>query len=247
MVLRQGQIVADLDPRAPHPDDVVALLSGQQVDASARRQLTRLHGLADRLVSADPSSSLSLILSALGAALSTEHLCIHLVDRPEPDLRRVARVLAGQLAAWSALPFGAGGGPVGLAAAAEEPVIEKDVRASATWAEYSELAAAARRGEFLVCSGAWPGRAQWGDHRLPRRPGRPAAGRAGPGHALRRVTPPARWSVTGCLTRSPRGTGSSRRSGRCWRPWPGRSRSPRAWSSRSSRCGAGCRLTRSPC
>jgi len=56
---------------------VVALLSGQQVDSSARRQLTRLHGLTDRLVSADPSSSLSLILSALGAALGSERLCIH--------------------------------------------------------------------------------------------------------------------------------------------------------------------------
>jgi hypothetical protein len=30
-------------------DDVVAMLSGQQVDWSARRQLTRLHGLVDRL------------------------------------------------------------------------------------------------------------------------------------------------------------------------------------------------------
>src|SRR6266568_482692 len=67
VVLRQGRIVADLRPADTHPDDVVALLSGQQIDSSARRQLTRLHGLTDRLVSADPSSSLSLILSALGA------------------------------------------------------------------------------------------------------------------------------------------------------------------------------------
>ncbi len=79
VVLRQGRIVADLDPLSTHPDDVVALLSGQPVDSTARRQLTRLHGLADRLVSADPSSSLSLILSALGAALGTRQLCMHLV------------------------------------------------------------------------------------------------------------------------------------------------------------------------
>ena len=71
VVMRQGRIVADLRPGDTHPDDVVALLSGQQVDSSARRQLTRLHGLTDRLVSADPSSSLSLILSALGAALGS--------------------------------------------------------------------------------------------------------------------------------------------------------------------------------
>jgi ABC-type sugar transport system ATPase subunit len=80
VVLRQGRIVADLRPGDTHPDDVVALLSGHQVDSSARRQLTRLHGLTDRLVSADPSSSLSLILSALGAALGSERLCIHLVS-----------------------------------------------------------------------------------------------------------------------------------------------------------------------
>ena len=143
VVLRQGQIVADLDPRATHPDDVVALLSGQQVDASARRQLSRLHGLADRLVSADPSSSLSLILSALGAALSTERLCIHLVTDQTLICAASLGFPPGQLAPWSVLPSGPEGGPVGLAAAAEEPVIEKDVRASASWAEYSELAAAA--------------------------------------------------------------------------------------------------------
>ena len=69
VVLRQGRIVGDLRPADTYPDDVVALLSGQQVDSSARHQLTRLQGLTDRLVSADPSSSLSLILSALGSAL----------------------------------------------------------------------------------------------------------------------------------------------------------------------------------
>ncbi len=143
LVLRQGRIVADLEPRATHPDDVVALLSGQQVDASARMQLTRLHGLADRLVSADPSSSLSLILSALGAALSTEHLCIHLVTDQNLICAASLGFSPGQLAPWSVLPFGSGGGPVGLAAAAEEPVVEADVRASAAWADYGELAASA--------------------------------------------------------------------------------------------------------
>src|ERR1700742_4307649 len=82
VVLRQGRVVADLDPVSTHPDDVVALISGQPVDSTARRQLTRLHGLADRLVSADASSSLSLIMSALGAALNAERLCIHLVSDP---------------------------------------------------------------------------------------------------------------------------------------------------------------------
>ncbi len=142
VVLRHGEIVADLDPQSTHPDDVVALLSGQQVDSSARRQLTRLHGLADRLVSADPSSSLSLILSALGAALGTERLCIHLVSDQELICATSLGFAPGQLARWSRLRFGSAGGPVGLAAAAEEPVVE-DVQVSAAWLAFADLAIAA--------------------------------------------------------------------------------------------------------
>src|SRR6201994_1691367 len=134
VVLRQGRIVADLDPVSTHPDDVVALISGQPVDSSARRQLTRLHGLADRLVSADPSSSLSLIMSALGAALGTEQLCIHLVSDQDssgaPDQSLVCAAslgfTPGQLSPWAQLPFGPVGGPVGLAAASQPPVIQAD-------------------------------------------------------------------------------------------------------------------------
>ncbi len=55
VVLRHGRVVAEVAPSEVRPDDVVALVSGQAVDSSARRQLTRLHGLADRLVSSDPS------------------------------------------------------------------------------------------------------------------------------------------------------------------------------------------------
>jgi signal transduction histidine kinase/ABC-type multidrug transport system ATPase subunit len=143
VVLRHGRLVAELDPRSTHPDDVVALLSGQQVDSSARRQLTRLHGLADRLVSADPSSSLSLILSALGAALGTERLCIHLVRDQDLICAASLGFAPGQLAKWSRLPFGATGGPAGLAAAAEKPVVEDDVRASVAWLGFSDLAQAA--------------------------------------------------------------------------------------------------------
>jgi signal transduction histidine kinase/ABC-type multidrug transport system ATPase subunit len=144
VVLRQGRVVADVNPSAVHPDDVVALLYGQQVDSSARRQLTRLHGLTDRLVSADPSSSLSLILSALGAALGSERVCIHL--RADTALICAASLglPAGLLAEWSRLPYGPAGGPVGLAAAAERPFVEEDVRTGYAWAPFSELASAAR-------------------------------------------------------------------------------------------------------
>ena len=81
LVLRHGRLAAELDPAQTHPDDVAAFSAGQQPDASPRRQLTRLHGLAEGLVSADPSSSLSLILSALGSALGVEHACIHVRRR----------------------------------------------------------------------------------------------------------------------------------------------------------------------
>ena len=143
-VLRHGQLIAEVAPSEVHPGDVVALLSGQEVDASARRQLTRLHGLTDRLVSADPSSSLALILSALGAALGSERLCIHLLA----DSRLVCAASLGLapplLSAWSELPLGPAGGPVGLAATAQCPIVEEDVQAAVAWTDFAELARSAK-------------------------------------------------------------------------------------------------------
>lgn len=79
-VLRHGRVVTELQSQDSHPDDVAALLAGGTVDGSARRQLTRLHGLADSLAVADPSSGLALIVSALAAALN--------VDRRQIDVIR---------------------------------------------------------------------------------------------------------------------------------------------------------------
>src|SRR5580692_8629465 len=140
VVVGHGRVVAEVAPSEVHPDDVVALISGQAVDSSARSQLTRLHGLADRLVSADPSSSLSLILSALGAALGTDRLCIHLAG----DGRLICDVSLGMsqalLSAWSNLPQGPAGGPVGIAAAAAEPVIEDNLRTDGgSWQVFGNL------------------------------------------------------------------------------------------------------------
>src|SRR5262244_2560468 len=147
VVMRQGRIVGNLDPRSTHPDEVTALISGQPVDSSARRQLTRLHGLADRLASADPSSSLSLILSALGAALGNERLCIHLLERPDTLVCAASLGLVPPLlAAWSRLGYGPAGGPVGLAAATAEVIVDDNVRASAAWAPFRDLARAAKVG-----------------------------------------------------------------------------------------------------
>ena len=141
VVLRHGRVAAELDTAQSHPDEVISLISGQESDSSARRQLSRLHGLADRLAAADPSSSLPLILSALGGALGASQLCLHLVDgdrlRTETDLGMPAALTA----AWSELPLGADGGPVGLAAASEETVVEFDVHLSPAWARWLPLAA----------------------------------------------------------------------------------------------------------
>ncbi|HEY2077714.1 MAG TPA: ATP-binding cassette domain-containing protein [Streptosporangiaceae bacterium] len=144
VVLRHGRVVAEVRPSEVHPDDVIALLSGQDADSSARSQLTRLHGLTGRLVSADPSSSLSLILSSLGAALGSGRLCIHLVSGGELACAASLGVADPLLSAWSKLPFGAAGGPPGMAAATGEPVIAEDVRGGRGWALFANLAMSAK-------------------------------------------------------------------------------------------------------
>lgn len=48
-VLRHGQLVADVSPREVHPDDLVALQSGIEVDSTASRQLHRLSSLVEQL------------------------------------------------------------------------------------------------------------------------------------------------------------------------------------------------------
>lgn len=131
VVLRHGRIVAEVNPAAVHPDEVIALLSGQEVDSSARRQLTRLHGLTGKLVAADASSSLSLILSALGAALGAERLCMHLAAGGELACAASLGLPDALLDALARLPMGASGGPAGVAAATERTVIAEN--APADW------------------------------------------------------------------------------------------------------------------
>ncbi len=79
VVLRHGRVVTEIKPQDSHPDDVAALLAGGSVDGSARRQLTRLHGLADSLAVADPSSGLAMIISALAAALNLDRGLIDVI------------------------------------------------------------------------------------------------------------------------------------------------------------------------
>jgi signal transduction histidine kinase/ABC-type multidrug transport system ATPase subunit len=143
VVLRHGRVAGDVVPDQVHPDDVAALVAGQQVDSSARRQLTRLHGLADRLASADPSSSLTLILSALGAALGTEQLCIHLVADDSLVCAAALGLPDALASALSRLPCGEAGGPIGVAADSGVPVID-NVRSGSAWATLRDPTRAAK-------------------------------------------------------------------------------------------------------
>lgn len=129
VVLRRGRLVDDLRPAGSHPDDLTALITGQEVDSSARRQLDRLHGLVDQLTSADPASSVSLIVSALATALRGASLVLHLVDGT--DLRaEVSLGLPPALRrAWQRVPVGASGGVTGLAASTGNLVVDPDSRA----------------------------------------------------------------------------------------------------------------------
>jgi signal transduction histidine kinase/ABC-type multidrug transport system ATPase subunit len=140
VVLRHGKIAGEVDPAVVYPDDVTALLSGLEPDSSPRRQLTRLHGLTGRLVAEDPSSSLSLILSALGAALGSDRLCIHLAAGHELACEASLGLPDALLDRWARLPIGPSGGPAGVAAATERPVIAEDAHVG--WGPFRGLAAA---------------------------------------------------------------------------------------------------------
>jgi signal transduction histidine kinase/ABC-type multidrug transport system ATPase subunit len=140
VVLHRGRLVADVEAAVTHPDDIVTLISGQQVDSSPRRQLSRLHVLTDRLASADPSSSLPLILSALSAALGSPPLSIHLLEGATLRAGAFQGFSRGLQDAWAELPYGPAGGPVGLAALSRETVVDPDVRTSSRWASCRQAA-----------------------------------------------------------------------------------------------------------
>jgi ABC-type multidrug transport system ATPase subunit/signal transduction histidine kinase len=139
-VLRHGELVADVPTATGHPDEIVALMSGQTVDTSPRRQLDRLHSLVGQLTSVKPSSSLAVILSALGTALAADRLCIHLVDGDRLRLTAAVGLPDDLLEAWTDLPRRSDGGPTGAAASVGRTVIDHDVRTSASWEPYRVLA-----------------------------------------------------------------------------------------------------------
>jgi signal transduction histidine kinase/ABC-type multidrug transport system ATPase subunit len=149
VVLRRGQVAAELAPSEVHPDDVVALMSGVEVDTTARKQLRRLHSLAEQLSEVAPSASLPLIVSAMSAALGQDSVCVHLRDEatghtPAPMLRRSAAVGLPQplLDCNQILEVGPSGGSVGLAAATGNVVVVEDVRIHPAWERFRAAALA---------------------------------------------------------------------------------------------------------
>ncbi|HKH06253.1 MAG TPA: ATP-binding cassette domain-containing protein [Acidimicrobiales bacterium] len=151
VVLRQGRIVGEVSPSQVHPDDVVAMQLGVEVDSTASRQLRRLGSLVEQLSEVEPAASLPLVVSAMAAALGEERLCVHLLDGsldggpPGAVLRRSAAVaLPDELLARNAvLPVGRAGGIVGLAAASSATVVTDDVRTDPAWAPLRDAAASA--------------------------------------------------------------------------------------------------------
>ncbi|HEY7073398.1 MAG TPA: ATP-binding cassette domain-containing protein [Acidimicrobiales bacterium] len=146
-VLRDGRIVADVSPSEVHRDDIVALMSGIEMDSMARRQLQRLRSLVDQLSDVEPAASLPLIVSAMAAALDQEMLCVHLLEPLESGgavLRRTAAVglPAPLLAVNERLELGGAGGCAGLAGARAEAVVVEDLSRHPAPERYRRAAAA---------------------------------------------------------------------------------------------------------
>lgn len=122
-VLRHGRITTEVDPAVTHIDDLAAILAGQQVATSARRQLLRIQDLADQLATTSGlKSGLPLILTALGAALGTGTLCVHVRRDDGLDLASSAGLSAEQLRLLGRIDGGTG--PIGRVVASGAAAIE---------------------------------------------------------------------------------------------------------------------------
>src|SRR5581483_7619219 len=130
VVLRRGRVVATAAGGELQADDLLAVMAGAEVESTARRQLRRLRDLVDQLGRAQghPSAALPLVVSAAGAALGHERLCVHLLDEPPDGPARLRAAAAVGLSpafagAVADLAPGGAGGPVGLAAATQAPAV----------------------------------------------------------------------------------------------------------------------------
>ena len=131
IALRHGRLVGDLSTVEVHADDVLALMSGMNVDSVARRHLARLSSLVDQLAGVEPSASLPMIISAMSTAFGHQQLCVHLGGAgPADPLVLSASVGLGDTVQrqLKTVRVGGRGGPIGRAAASGLPVVEEDLR-----------------------------------------------------------------------------------------------------------------------
>lgn len=145
IVMRQGQLTADVSRQELHPDDLASLISGVRVDTTASQQLRLLSSLDDQISAAEPSMALPITVTAMAHALSTQMLCVYLTNDESPgQLVRTAVIgLHGELAEINEfLPIGDEGGSVGRAAELKETVVIENVVTDPLWAQYREAAIA---------------------------------------------------------------------------------------------------------
>jgi signal transduction histidine kinase/ABC-type multidrug transport system ATPase subunit len=145
VVLRHGSLVAQLEPSRSHPDELLALMAGRDAASAPRQQLSRLHGLADRLVSTDRLSSagasagLTLILSTLGVALGAWRLSLHVLDGDLLTCVCSVGLSAAVHDAWRSMPLDVSNGPLAAAAVTGSVVVDADVAVSDEPAPYARM------------------------------------------------------------------------------------------------------------
>jgi signal transduction histidine kinase len=133
VALRHGRLVGDVSTVEAHADDIVALMSGLNIDSVARRHLARLSSLVDQLAGVEPSASLPMIVSAMSTAFGQQQMCVHLRD-PQPGNELVLCASVGvseaTLRDLATVPVGPTGGCIGEAAATRLPVVAEDLRST---------------------------------------------------------------------------------------------------------------------
>ncbi|HEY6798684.1 MAG TPA: ATP-binding cassette domain-containing protein [Kineosporiaceae bacterium] len=176
VALRHGRVVGNVSTVAAHADDVIALMSGLQVDSVARRHLQRLSSLVDQLAGVGPSASLPLIVSSMATAFGQPQLCVHLRDPHHTERLRLAASIGLSptvLARLQTVQVGVAGGPIGEAAEQEVPIVADDLRpGSPAWAGVDGLDSAwsvpilGNHGALGVLTGLAPARGRPRDDQL---------------------------------------------------------------------------------
>lgn len=135
VALRHGRVVGDLSTVEAHVDDIVALVTGLDVDSVARRHLSQLSSLVDQLAEVEPSASLPIIVTALSTAMGNQKLCVHLMSPDAPGelvLRAWVGTQESDLAELQQVPVGHRGGSIGEAVSSKLPVVTEGMHRAPT-------------------------------------------------------------------------------------------------------------------